>query len=66
MNDTRMPLLFASISYWLIGFTCACGLGFRTPLGAVGVWIGLSCGTAVYAALLVLRFRLLTSKLAFR
>jgi len=35
-------------------------------LGAVGVWIGLSVGTAVYAALLLLRFRQLTRKLAFR
>jgi multidrug resistance protein, MATE family len=63
MNDTRIPLLFATISYWLIGFTLACGLGFRTPLGAVGVWIGLSCGTVVYGALLLLRFRLLASRL---
>src|SRR4029079_16287437 len=39
MNDTRVPLLFAVLSYWLIGFTCACWLGFRTPSGAVGVWI---------------------------
>jgi multidrug resistance protein, MATE family len=63
MNDTRIPLLFAIISYWLIGFTLACGLGFWTPLGAVGVWIGLSCGTVVYATLLLLRFRLLASRL---
>ena len=63
MNDTRIPLLFATISYWLIGFPLACGLGFWTPLGAVGVWIGLSCGTVVYAALLLLRFRLLASRL---
>jgi multidrug resistance protein, MATE family len=66
MNDTRIPLLFATLSYWLIGFPCACWLGFWTPLGAVGVWIGLSVGTAVYAVLLLLRFRRLTSKLAFR
>ena len=65
MNDTRIPLLFATLSYWLIGFSCACWLGFRTPLGAVGVWIGLSVGTAVYAVLLLLRFRSLTSKLSF-
>jgi MATE family multidrug resistance protein len=64
MNDTRVPLLFATISYWLVGFTLASWLAFRTPLGAPGVWIGLSCGTAVYAALLVLRFRLLASRLA--
>jgi MATE family multidrug resistance protein len=62
LNDTRVPLLFAAISYWLIGFPAACGLGFQTGLGAIGVWIGLSCGTAIYAALLVLRFRLLTRR----
>jgi MATE family multidrug resistance protein len=64
MNDTRVPLLFAAISYWLIGFPAAYGLAFRTGLGAVGVWIGLSCGTAVYAVLLIQRFRLLAARLA--
>jgi MATE family multidrug resistance protein len=59
LSDTRLPLLFAAISYWLVGFPTACGLGFQTGLGAIGVWIGLSCGTAVYAVLLILRFRLL-------
>ena len=66
MNDTRVPLLFAILSYWLIGFALACWLGFWTPAGAVGVWIGLSVGTAVYAVLLLLRFRVLASKLGFR
>src|SRR5436190_15184830 len=58
MNDTRIPLLFATISYWLIGFPCAWWLAFHTPFSAVGVWVGLSIGTAIYAALLLLRFRL--------
>jgi MATE family multidrug resistance protein len=61
MNDTRVPLLFAAISYWLIGFPLASALGFRTPIGAAGVWIGLSVGTAVYATLLMLRFRRLAN-----
>jgi multidrug resistance protein, MATE family len=64
MNDTRVPLLFAVVSYWLIGFALACLLGFQTGLGAIGVWIGLSVGTAIYATLLTLRFRLLASKLS--
>jgi multidrug resistance protein, MATE family len=64
MNDTRVPLLFAVISYWLIGFALACLLGFQTRLGAIGVWVGLSVGTAIYATLLTLRFRLLASRLA--
>jgi MATE family multidrug resistance protein len=63
MNDTRIPLMFAAISYWMIGFPAAYGLAFGTALGAVGVWIGLAGGTAVYAILLVLRFRLLTAHL---
>jgi MATE family multidrug resistance protein len=63
MKDTSVPLLFAAISYWLIGFSTAFGLAFWTPLGAVGVWIGLSIGTAFYAGLLILRFRLLARRL---
>ena len=64
MNDTRVPLLYAVISYWMIGFAMACWLGFWTTLGPVGVWVGLSCGTAVYATLLVLRFRNLAERFA--
>jgi MATE family multidrug resistance protein len=64
MKDTRIPLLFAVVSYWLIGFPAACGLAFPAHLGAVGVWIGLSLGTLVYATLLVLRFIRLAHRLA--
>jgi multidrug resistance protein, MATE family len=64
MKDTRIPLLFAAISYWLIGFPAAWGLAFQAHLGAVGVWIGLSAGTLVYAILLVLRFRRLANRFA--
>jgi multidrug resistance protein, MATE family len=66
MNDTRIPLLFAAISYWVVGFTAAYGLALWTKFGAVGVWIGLSCGTAIYAILLILRFRLLTGRMQGR
>ncbi len=65
LNDTRVPLVFAAISYWLIGFTAAYGLAFWAGFGAIGVWIGLSCGTAVYAVLLILRFRRLVNRLEF-
>jgi len=47
LKDTRVPLLFAAISYWLIGFSTAYALAFATPFGAIGVWIGLSLGTVV-------------------
>ena len=64
MKDTRIPLLFASIGYWLIGFPAAWALAFRMGYGAVGVWIGLSLGTLVYAALLSLRFGRLANRFA--
>ncbi|MGY3531734.1 MATE family efflux transporter [Bradyrhizobium sp. USDA 4452] len=63
MHDTQVPLLFAVISYWLIGFASASALAFWAGLDAPGVWIGLSLGTAVYATLLILRFRLLARRL---
>jgi multidrug resistance protein, MATE family len=66
MKDTSVPLLFAAIGYWAIGFSTACWLGFWTPLGAIGVWIGLSLGTAAYAALLLARFHVLARRLAAR
>jgi MATE family multidrug resistance protein len=64
MKDTRIPLLFAAISYWVIGFWLSYLLGFWTTLGAVGIWFGLSIGTVIYATLLVLRFRLVAGRLA--
>ena len=64
LKDTRMPLLFAVISYWIIGFSAAWALAFYADLGAAGVWIGLSIGTTVYAVLLTLRFHRLSNRLA--
>ena len=46
LNDTRVPMLFAAVSFWLIGFTCAYGLAFPGRLGAVGIWIGFSTAVA--------------------
>lgn len=65
LSDTRVPLLLAAISYWAIGFPAAWGFAFWTSFGAIGVWIGLSIGTGIYAVLLVLRFRALTQRLRF-
>jgi len=63
INDTKMTLVFAAIGYWCVGFPIAWVLAFHADLGAVGVWIGLSIGSFVYAGLLILRFRMLTRKL---
>ncbi|HKS61239.1 MAG TPA: MATE family efflux transporter, partial [Xanthobacteraceae bacterium] len=62
LNDTRIPLLFAAVSFWLVGFTGCWIFGFTLSLGAYGIWIGLSVGIAVYAVLLIWRFQVLTAR----
>jgi multidrug resistance protein, MATE family len=62
LNDTRVPLVFAAISFWLIGFTGCWLFGFTLGLGAYGIWIGLSLGIACYAVLLIRRFQQLTAR----
>lgn len=52
LADTRMPLVHAIIGYWLFGFGTAWMLGFHSPLGGLGVWIGLAAGLVVTSLLL--------------
>ena len=62
LNDTRMPLLFAAICFWGVGFTACYALGFTLHYGAPGVWVGLSFSLAIYAVLLIWRFHALTKR----
>jgi len=56
LHDSRVPLIIALLGYWAIGAPISVALGFATPLGPVGVWIGLAAGLAVVAVLLLLRW----------
>jgi MATE family multidrug resistance protein len=56
LNDTRVPMLFAGISFWAIGFPSAYLLAFPADLGTIGIWIGFSVAVATFATLLVWRF----------
>jgi MATE family multidrug resistance protein len=60
LNDTRIPMIFAAVSFWVIGFATSYTLAFPARLEAVGVWIGFTVGLGVYALLLVWRFNVLT------
>jgi MATE family multidrug resistance protein len=55
--DARIPMLLAAVAYWAIGAPGAYLLGFHTPLGPVGIWLGLSLSLAVAAVLLLGRVR---------
>lgn len=54
-GDTRVPMLVAVFGYWGVGLPVAYGLGFHTPLGPQGIWIGLALSLGVVAVLLVRR-----------
>lgn len=58
-GDTRVPMLLAALGYWGIGVTSCWYLGFRTTLGAVGIWIGLCIGLAAVALMLIVRARII-------
>jgi MATE family multidrug resistance protein len=60
LNDTRVPMLFAAASFWLIGFSACYLLAFPAGLGVIGTWAGFTISIALYAGLLVWRFNALT------
>jgi MATE family multidrug resistance protein len=62
LNDTRIPLLYAALSFWLVGFTSAYTLAFWTGLGVFGVWIGFALALLLFAVLLTVRFHNLTAR----
>ncbi len=57
LNDTRVPMLYAALSFWLVGFTSAYALAFWSGLGVFGVWIGFSLSLWLFALLLTVRFQ---------
>jgi MATE family multidrug resistance protein len=56
LKDTRVPMIFAAIGYWGIGFLLGRHLAFAGGLGAIGLWWGLCAGLFVVAVSLTLRF----------
>jgi MATE family multidrug resistance protein len=62
LKDAQVPMWIAGLSYWLIGFTCAWGLGKWAGLEGFGVWIGLAVGLAVAGFGMVARFALLSQR----
>jgi MATE family multidrug resistance protein len=56
IRDTRVPMIAAAISYWLIGIPAAWFLAFRQGLGGQGLWLGLTIGLVCAAASMMWRF----------
>ena len=64
MKDTRWPMIFAGVGYWLIGLGGGIALAFGLELGGIGIWYGLAAGLAFTAVLMIGRFLLLHRRLA--
>ena len=60
LQDTKIPMYFATFSYWIIGVGSGYALGFIVGWGAVGVWIGLTLGLASSTFLMLGRYRILS------
>jgi len=55
-KDTRMPMLYMIISFWIVGMTLGYNLTFGQGMGPAGMWIGMIAGLTVAAGLMLLRF----------
>jgi MATE family multidrug resistance protein len=55
-KDTRMPMLYMVISFWIVGMTLGYSLTFGQEMGPAGMWIGMIAGLTVAAGLMLLRF----------
>ncbi len=56
-EDTIVPMFFAGIGYWGLGFAGGWVLTFPLGLGPIGMWWGFVAGLAAVAGLLTLRLR---------
>lgn len=54
--DTKIPMVIAAFSYWLVGVPSGYLFGFVFGFGGVGVWVGLVVGLTTAAILLMWRF----------
>ena len=56
VQDTKVPMIIAGLSYWVIGVPVSYYLGFVLGWHGVGVWLGLAFGLALAGAFMMARF----------
>jgi MATE family multidrug resistance protein len=56
IQDTRVPMVVAAVSYWLVGIPISYWLAFPLGLEGVGLWLGMVVGLSVAAIALMIRF----------
>ena len=56
LQDTKVPMAYAAVGYWVIGLGVALELAFGLGWQGVGIWTGLASGLAVVAVLMIARW----------
>ncbi len=56
LKDTRVPMLYTLVSYWLVGMPLGLWLAFAVGVGPRGLWYGMVAGLATSAVLMTTRF----------
>ncbi len=56
VQDTKVPMWLAAVSYWMIGIPCSYVLAFPLGYGGQGLWLGLVVGLFCASASLMWRF----------
>jgi MATE family multidrug resistance protein len=56
LHDTRWPLIFALVGYWVVGLGIGAWLAFARDWRGIGIWIGLAAGLAAVAVLMLARW----------
>lgn len=56
LHDTRIPMIFALVGYWVIGLGLGVYLAFILGWQGVGIWTGLASGLGVVAVLMLARW----------
>jgi len=56
-KDTRAPMVYTIISFWLVGMPLGYYLTFNAGMGPAGMWIGMIAGLSFAAVLMLARFQ---------
>jgi MATE family multidrug resistance protein len=56
LQDTRVPMVYAGVGYWVIGLSSGVLLAFPGKLEGVGIWLGLAAGLAAVSIMMISRW----------
>jgi multidrug resistance protein, MATE family len=65
LQDTTIPVVMATIGYWVIGMPVGVLLAFRHGFKGEGIWIGLASGLAFVAITLLIRWIVVTRRIVW-